>query len=555
MTNALDRIAPPAAPQPRHLGQATAVEQSRAVAEVQAAVVVAQQRPRDIATSIREMRQSCQIETMAQRAFWRYTRAGKPLTGPTVHLMRELARCFGNVQYAVAELRRDDTAGISEMQAVAWDLQTNTRSALVFVVPHLRDKTEGGPVPLEMSRDIYENNANQGARRLREAIRSILPPWYVEEAMALCHQTLANPPGGKTLPQRVADAIKAFEGLGISVERLEDKLDRSTGKWTPHDLAQLTVTFTSLQRGEITVEEEFPQQQRVTVEEITRPQTDDGAADQSSRPVPPRAEPAVPPGAAPSSPDAGDADTADNAGGVPRPSTAPASSDSSHTGATHREGSPVPARGHTTGGRRQPGEPVPVAPPTGKGAERSTDERSAPPGTSAPGYSGDGQGVDADGPATGVDTTSRDSVVPVAEEGSSASTPPQTGDGDTPANVPAGEAADPPPAPSPEGEEGAPVGGVPAGAPSEPRPERRPAMIRADDREAIRKHMERLRIEDRAGRLRVLSVLTGREIGSAGDLYRTEATAIKATLAKCEDSEQVRALLHELEQARGDEGA
>lgn len=257
---------PDLAGQPDRVGQATAIEQSRAVAEVQAAIVVAQQCPRSINAAVTAMRESCSQQALAERAFYRFPRGGQTVTGPSVHLARELARCWGNVQYGIAELRRDDEQGQSEMQAYAWDVQTNTRSVQVFVVPHKRD-TRKGPTPLIDMRDVYENNANNGARRLREAIFAILPPWFVEEAKDLCSKALSEG-GGKPLAQRIADSVKAFERqFGVTVDQLEQKLGRDRDRWTEHDIAQLTVTYRSLDRREITVEDEFPPQ-RTTVDEI-----------------------------------------------------------------------------------------------------------------------------------------------------------------------------------------------------------------------------------------------------------------------------------------------
>lgn len=263
--NALDRLMGAGAPTPAHLGQGTAIEQSRAVAEVQAMVVVAQQRPRNIQTAVAEMRQSCALETMAERAFYRYKRGTSQVSGPTVQLMRELARCFGNVTYGIAELRRDDAAGMSEMQAYAWDLQTNTRAAQIFVVPHMRDK-KGGPEKLTDLRDIYESTANNGARRLREAIRAVLPPWFVEEAIERCNQTLRDG-GGKPLPQRIADAVKLFGDRGVTVGQIETKLGRKQTEWNEHDVAQLVVIYKSIDRGEVSIADEFPPE-KVTAAEI-----------------------------------------------------------------------------------------------------------------------------------------------------------------------------------------------------------------------------------------------------------------------------------------------
>jgi hypothetical protein len=249
------------------IGQTTAVEQARAVAEVQAAIVVAQNCPRNIQQAITAMRESCAQKALAERAFFRYSRAGSAITGPSVHLARELARVWGNISYGIKELRRDDGEGYSEMLAFAWDVQTNTRNENGFVVPHKRDTKTGVKQIVEM-RDIYENNANNGARRVREAIFAVLPTWYTEEAKDLCSATLRDG-GGKPLAARVADAIRAFEGKGITVDQLEQKIGRASAKWTEHDVAQIGVTFKSLERGEITADEEFPPQ-RVTAAEIKR---------------------------------------------------------------------------------------------------------------------------------------------------------------------------------------------------------------------------------------------------------------------------------------------
>ena len=53
MSTALEHARPVASPS--RIGQGTAVEQSRAIAEVQAQVIVAQQMPRDIPRANREM--------------------------------------------------------------------------------------------------------------------------------------------------------------------------------------------------------------------------------------------------------------------------------------------------------------------------------------------------------------------------------------------------------------------------------------------------------------------------------------------------------------------
>jgi hypothetical protein len=257
---------------PGRLGQGTVVEMSRAVAEVRAAVMVAQEFPRSIKRAELDMKRSCARKSLAEKAFFRFSRGGSPISGPSVHLARELARCFGNVHYGVVELRRDDAGQQSEMLAFAWDLETNTRNSTTFIVPHIRD-TRDGAKPLIDMRDIYENNANNGARRLREMVFAVLPGWYTEDAEAVCYRTLAaDDSDGSTAAERIQRATELFAELGITIGQLEQKLGAPNAKWSPYDLAQLRVIYRSLERGEIRKEDEFPAARAagaVTVTEIT----------------------------------------------------------------------------------------------------------------------------------------------------------------------------------------------------------------------------------------------------------------------------------------------
>jgi hypothetical protein len=248
------------------LGQATRIEQTRAVAEVMAQVEVAQRMPRDMERAIRQMQTSCRQPSLAERAFYRYPKgknhdgSSNMITGPSVHLARELARCFGNVQYGLVELSRD--LDQSEMMVFAWDVETNSRSCSTFIVPHRRD-TKNGQIELTDLREIYENNANQAARRLREAIFSIMPPWFTEDAKELCAQTLqgGKDASGKVIPPevRAARAVDKFaRAYGIRKEQLETKMGARITAWTEYDLAALSVIFRSLERGEARVEDEFP---------------------------------------------------------------------------------------------------------------------------------------------------------------------------------------------------------------------------------------------------------------------------------------------------------
>jgi hypothetical protein len=246
----------------RTVGQATAIEQSRAAEEVRAAVVVAQQCPRDIQAARREMRVSCSQPGLAERAFYSVPRAGGTVDGSSIHLARELARCFGNLQYGFAELDRNDAEGYSEINAWAWDVQTNVRNSRTFRVRHLGGK--GGNQPLKNEQDIYTNNSNAAARRLREAIFAILPPWFRDEAEQLCRERLEALASEEMAGKLIADFAKG----SVTLEMLERRVGAPRGQWTASDIASLDVLFKSLRRREITRDEAFPPEP-VTAAEIT----------------------------------------------------------------------------------------------------------------------------------------------------------------------------------------------------------------------------------------------------------------------------------------------
>lgn len=264
--------------------QATAVEQARAVAEVAAAVRVAQDCPRDNANAIREMQAACSQPALANRAFFSLPRAGGKIEGSTVHLARELARCWGNLDYGIRELRRDDEAGVSEMQAWAWDQQSNVRSSRSFVVPHAIMAGKGADKKrkaLTDLGDIANNNNSVAARAVRETIFTVLPVWFRDQAEDIASRTLRGEGDGKTLDQRKADAVGHYEReWNITRDQLEARLTRPVAKWTGQDIGYLQVLTGELSRGEKRIEDEFPSESRaVTAADVMPDQSDVAALD------------------------------------------------------------------------------------------------------------------------------------------------------------------------------------------------------------------------------------------------------------------------------------
>lgn len=244
--------------QPKRTTQTTMVEQSRAVAEVQAAVTVALQFPRDMQRAYAEMRAACGRLRLAERAFYDVPNRGR---GPTVHLARELARIWGNLDYGVRELARDDEAAMSEVQAYAWDQQTNVRSSRTFQAPHAKMVGKGAAKRRETLidlDDIYRNNQNVGAKAVRETIMSILPRDFVEEAQDICHRTLKDG-DGVPVEKRISDAVAAFAGIAVGVDRLEAKIGKPRGQWGAQQVADCAIWYTSITRDGIDASSLIPE--------------------------------------------------------------------------------------------------------------------------------------------------------------------------------------------------------------------------------------------------------------------------------------------------------
>lgn len=232
-----------------------AIESSRAVAEAQGKLLIAKKFPRNETEAFAKAIQSCQRPGLASKAFYSYPRGKENVTGVTIRFAEELARCYGNLDYGIKELSNSD--GQSEMQAYCWDLETNTMSLQNFTNKHIRESKYGN-TELKSQRDIYELNANMGARRLRSRILAILPPDLVEECIQECRRTLA---GDNSTPiiDRINKMVVAFQKIGVSKEQLEKRLKHTVESVTEEELVELTGIYNGIRTKETKVSEWFEQ--------------------------------------------------------------------------------------------------------------------------------------------------------------------------------------------------------------------------------------------------------------------------------------------------------
>ncbi|KKL55853.1 hypothetical protein LCGC14_2251230, partial [marine sediment metagenome] len=137
------------------------VEQARAIAETQSALVIARANPRDEYKAHLKIQKACKRQSLAEVAKYAYRRGGTLVQGESIKLIQVIAQCWGNMDFGFRELSR--VGDKSEVEAYAWDLETNTRVKRTFQVRHYRDKKDGA-VKIEGERDTYELIAGMAQR-------------------------------------------------------------------------------------------------------------------------------------------------------------------------------------------------------------------------------------------------------------------------------------------------------------------------------------------------------------------------------------------------------
>lgn len=220
------------------------VENQRAMAEVQGAIILAKKFPRNQIEALDRIMTACQRPGLAEQAVYEYARGGSSISGPSIRLAEAIAQNWGNLQFGIRELEQRN--GESTVEAFCWDMETNVRQVKTFQVKHERH-TKKGSYKLADPRDIYELTANQGARRLRAAILAIIPGDVIESAVTQCEETL------KAKADTSAEALKKltekFAEFKVTKEQIEKRIQRHLDTITPAQLIQLRKIYNSLKDG------------------------------------------------------------------------------------------------------------------------------------------------------------------------------------------------------------------------------------------------------------------------------------------------------------------
>lgn len=227
---------------------------SREMEEVKGQIFMAKQFPRNVFDAEQRILDNCKRPALAEQAVYSYPRGGSKVEGPSIRLAEVLAQNWGNLSFGVKEL--EQRPGESVAMAYAWDLETNVRQEKIFTVPHSR-KVGKTIKKLDDPRDIYEMVANQGARRVRACVLSIIPGDIVDKAVEECNRTLTGQ-NKSPLKDRVGNALKAFkDNHRVTQQMIEARFGYNVDSFSERDYLDLIKIFNSLKDGMSKVDDWF----------------------------------------------------------------------------------------------------------------------------------------------------------------------------------------------------------------------------------------------------------------------------------------------------------
>lgn len=223
-----------------------AAAEQRAMAEVQANMLMAQRFPRDERTCVDRIITSFSRRSLAEAATYQYARGGQDITGPSIRAAEAIAQQWGNFDFGFRELSRmrgADRVSVSQVQAYAIDVQNRTRRSIEFHVRHWRDTRQGG-YALSDERDIYELVANQAQRRVRSCILALIPGDVVETAIEQAATTLTH--SADVTPEGIKAMLERFATFGVTKEHIEGRIQRRIESITPAQVVSLRSVYNSL---------------------------------------------------------------------------------------------------------------------------------------------------------------------------------------------------------------------------------------------------------------------------------------------------------------------
>lgn len=223
-------------------------ESARAIAQVQASMLLARAYPRDEEMAVVKIEEACSRYSLAQKATYVYSRGGEEIHGPTIRLAEAISQAWGNMRSGVREVSRDYENGVSKCCAFAVDQQTGNEDEREFFVRHWRDVRGNKGYRVTTDRDIRELVANYGARAKRACIEAVVPKYVFEDALEACEQTLLREI--RTDEDALKSMLHSFAELGVEQVHIEERINRALVDILPAQMIHLHKIYNSLKGGD-----------------------------------------------------------------------------------------------------------------------------------------------------------------------------------------------------------------------------------------------------------------------------------------------------------------
>lgn len=224
---------------------------TREQTEIQGRMALAQKFKRDEQKAFSKTLNSMSRPAMAEAAEYSFPRGGKAVSGPSVDLARELARCYGNISYGLRIVSCDDVK--VHIRGYALDLESNAHAEAEDIFKPLIQRKNRHTGETEWitpdERDLRELINRRGAICVRNALLSILPPDFIEGAREKARETLKRSAAGK-LQENKEDTLRklivSFSKFGVEKEMLEEFLGHELALIDGDELAELQRIWRSI---------------------------------------------------------------------------------------------------------------------------------------------------------------------------------------------------------------------------------------------------------------------------------------------------------------------
>lgn len=283
----------------------TAVTASAAAvkAEIEAAFVVAMQRPRNMDTVYERVMRDCKRPSFANAAVYRLPRSEwnpktkqreqKLVKGLSIRFTEDAIRHMGNAVLKAQTLYDDDDKQI--VQVVGLDLETNTRFEETVIITKTveRKKVSEGTQVLGSRRNSYgdvvyivsatddEFRMKRGAeiaRARRNVGNQLVPADVREDAMSACEATMLDKASKDPDSERKA-LILGFSQVGVAAEALTDYLGHPLTASQPAELVDLRQLWRAIADGHTTWREAMEEKAEAEAERVAAENAEKAKAD------------------------------------------------------------------------------------------------------------------------------------------------------------------------------------------------------------------------------------------------------------------------------------